>query len=437
VDQLVQRDQVWTTKRAVSLAVGLVLAAVLSAVLPSPARATAAVTVTVSAATPARGSVIAVVATGVEEGLVANLGACQLAVDQVEVSSCTQSDTSIRGSLQVPASLAPGTDHVVSVCVPFCGPELGGTVGSAKISIARPQVQFTPFPIERGQVERVWGSGFVAERACQILAPDAVVGQPTCAVSGTGEVTGLFVAPTTGDLLSLLVCQDHCKTTQVGGQGFRLVDAQPEITVLPRQARPGDSVQIHGVDFLPGGVEVLAWDTRTVVDDAPWGEFRLKLVLPPGVTAGRQRVRACSGTVCASQIILVLPPIRPTKTSGQSSPSATPSASQSHSTGRTPPAGTPSQATPSAAASSGGRWPAGPALLLAALLLTVMLAFPALALSRGYRGRKWMRRHVTTRMAAVAPLTADPEVPVGTSSLRVGIRPQADHGRQTLEGVSR
>jgi hypothetical protein len=434
----------------------LVLAAGLSVLHASSARASETVTVTVSATMPARGTVIAVKATGVEQGLVAGRGGCRLAVDRTEVSSCTQSDTTVSGSFQVPVSLAPGTDHAVSVCVPSCDPQLGGSIGSATISIARPEVQVTPFPIERGQAERVWDSGFVPELGCQILAPDSVIGQPNCAADGTGEVTGSFVAPAAGDMLTLLVCQGGCKTTLAGGQDFRLVDAQPQITVLPQQARPGDAVQVHGLDFLPGGVDVLAWNTSTVVDDAPWGEFRLKLVLPAGATAGRQTVRACSAAKCASQTILVLPPAPASKTSGQPSPSASPSSSPTHSAGGTPSAstvssstasqsagetplstGTPSPAKPSAAASSSGRRPIGPLLLLAALLLTAVLALPALSLSRGHRSRAWTRRHVTTRIAAVAALTADPEIPEGAPSPRVRIRPHADLGRQTLEEISR
>ncbi len=151
-----------------------------------------------------------------------------------------------------------------------------------------PEVQFTPFPIERGQAERVWGSGFVPDLPCEVLS-DAAITQPTCTTNDTGEVAGSFVAPATAGVLTVLVCQGGCKTAQAGGFDLQLVDARPEITIQPEQARPGDAVQLHGLDFLPGGVDVFALGSRSTVDDAPWGEFRLKLVVPRDITIGRQR----------------------------------------------------------------------------------------------------------------------------------------------------
>ncbi len=331
-----------------------------------------------------------------------------------------------------------------------------------------PEVQFTPFPIERGQAERVWGSGFVPDLPCEVLS-DAAITQPTCTTNDTGEVAGSFVAPATAGVLTVLVCQGGCKTAQAGGFDLQLVDARPEITIQPEQARPGDAVQLHGLDFLPGGVDVFALGSRSTVDDAPWGEFRLKLVVPRDITIGRQTVRACSGKACASRTFLVLPPATSSTASATPSPSpsrspsptpspsrtqpssaapsstathfstAAPSSAPTQSTGGVPSStATPSPATPSTAAGSTNRrpWPPGPAIMVAAILLTAAVAFLAHPLSRRDRSRRWTRRHVTTRVAAGAPLTASLAVPA-SGSRRIRIRPHMDLGQQTLEEVPR
>src|SRR5262249_46323366 len=81
-----------------------------------------------------------------------------------------------------------------------------GTVATGGLRQS-PTVQFTPFPIEHGQAEKVSGDGFDPEVSCQILVDEVVQTEATCEVSGDGQVSGRFLAPGTGDTVSVWVCQ--------------------------------------------------------------------------------------------------------------------------------------------------------------------------------------------------------------------------------------
>jgi len=333
-----------------------------------------------------------------------------------------------------------------------------------------PTVQFTPFPIEHGQAEKVSGDGFDPEVSCQILVDEVVQTEATCEVSGDGQVSGRFLAPGTGDTVSVWVCQadpsaevpDPCGLSWAGGDGFRMVDPRPEITVTPGQARPGDSVKVVGLDFLPDRVTLTAPGVSVDVDSQPWGSFQTQLPIPADTQPGPFKIQGCSGSFCADSIIVIEPPIiaessspgqspttggpvnpipgtkattQPTTPTG-GTPTTPAPGTTSPPTSSTDPVPTGTQTTPPGGPGSAntGGWRTKLVALIRDSYLPVLLVvlavvlgwLAALALQPRRRARRWTRRHVklASRLGGVSVLSLDP--PGGTRLPVIRLVPRPD-----------
>jgi hypothetical protein len=394
-----------------------------------------AASVSVSDSSPLRGSTLTVTAADVPADRPG--GDCVLWIDASPAGNCEFSGTSAAGSLTVPASLRPGSRHEVEVCVGYCAVsgDVGRTVGAAEIGIPDAVVRFAPSPLERGRRERISGSGFVPGEKCYVKGR---LEQAGCDVTEQGEVTGSFLAPATGDRVDVLVCQGSrpCADTFTGGYRLPLVDPHPRLTAGRTRLQPGDTVDVRGAGFLPGGVQVTAWGVTTPVDDEPWGDFTLILTVPSDAPPGRSTVEACSAAACAQAAVAVGATGGTGTTSGPTGGgSASPSRGSSGSAGPSGRVGRPPGVSSPPVAPTAVSGPVTGGILLA--LVAVGWLFSRTPRVRLRRDRRWVRRHLALRIPDRPPLRADPEIPGRGAATQILIRPHPHAGEHDLQEVQR